>query len=77
MKDKNLASGEGEGREWREAQALGILLSLCKTIDVDPVLSRRACVQSPFSHVQLFVTPMDCSPAGSSVHGILQARILE
>ena len=21
--------------------------------------------------------PMDCSPAGSSVHGILQARILE
>ena len=24
-----------------------------------------------FSHVQLFVTP-DCSPSGSSVHGILQ-----
>ena len=24
-----------------------------------------------------FVTPMDCSPPGSSVHGILQARILE
>ena len=24
-----------------------------------------------------FVTPMDCSPSGSSVHGILQARILE
>ena len=22
-------------------------------------------------------TPMDCSPPGSSVHGILQARILE
>ena len=30
------------------------------------------------SHVQLFVgQPMDCSPPGSSVHGILQARILE
>ena len=29
------------------------------------------------SHVQLFVTPVDCSPPGSSVHGILQARILE
>ena len=28
------------------------------------------------SHVQLFVTPY-CSPPGSSVHGILQARILE
>ena len=26
---------------------------------------------------QLFCDPMDCSPPGSSVHGILQARILE
>ena len=26
------------------------------------------------SHVQLFVTPY-CSPPGSSVHGILQARV--
>ena len=31
---------------------------------------------SRFSHVQLW-DPMDCSPAGFSVHGILQARILE
>ena len=29
------------------------------------------------SHVGLFVTPMDCSPPGSSVHGIFQVRILE
>ena len=29
------------------------------------------------SHVQFSVTPMDCSPPGSSVHGISQARILE
>ena len=28
-------------------------------------------------HVRLFVTPMDCSSPGSSVHGILQARIME
>ena len=34
----------------------------------------RACT---LNHVQLFVTPMDCSPPGSFVHGILQARILE
>ena len=27
--------------------------------------------------VRLFVTPMDCSPPGSPVHGILQARMLE
>ena len=31
---------------------------------------------SRFSHVQL-CDPMDCSVPGSSVHGILQARILE
>ena len=29
------------------------------------------------SRVWLFCNPMDCSPPGSSVHGILQARILE
>ena len=29
------------------------------------------------SRVWLFATPMDCSPPGSSVHGILQAIILE
>ena len=33
----------------------------------------RACV---LSRVPL-CDPMDCSPPGSSVHGILQARILE
>ena len=32
---------------------------------------------SHFSHVPLFCDHMDCSPSGSSVHGILQARILE
>ena len=31
---------------------------------------------SCFSHVRL-CDPMDCSPPGSSVHEILQARILE
>ena len=36
-----------------------------------------ACVLSRFSHVQLCTAPMDCSPPGSSVFGILQARILE
>ena len=34
------------------------------------------CVLSHFSHVGLF-HPMDCSPPGSSVLGILQARTLE
>ena len=40
------------------------------------------CMLSHFSCVRLFVTLWsltlcDCSPPGSSVHGILQARILE
>ena len=35
-----------------------------------------ACMLSRFSCVRLCDT-MDCSPRGSSVHGILQARILE
>ena len=32
---------------------------------------------TPFSCIQLFCDPMDCRLPGSSVHGILQARILE
>jgi len=30
-----------------------------------------------FSHVRLFVTPMDCSLPRSFVHGIFQAKVLE
>ena len=37
----------------------------------------RACMLGLFGCVQLFVTLMDCGPPGSSVHGILQARIPE
>ena len=29
------------------------------------------------SHIELFATPLDCSPPGASVHVILQVRILE
>ena len=39
-------------------------------------LSFALAVQS-LSHVQHFCDSMDCSPPGSSVHGISQARILE
>ena len=34
-------------------------------------------VHSGFSRVQLFCDTVDCSPPGSSVHGTLQARLLE
>ena len=36
----------------------------------------HVCMLSRFSHVWLR-DPMDCSPPGSFVHGISQARILE
>ena len=36
-----------------------------------------AYMLSCFSHVQLLCDPVDCSPPGSSVYGISQARILE
>ena len=35
------------------------------------------CVLSHLSHIWLLVTPMDCSPPGSSVHGTSQAKIVE
>ena len=41
-------------------------------------IERLACVHAKL--LQLYLTPcdpMDCSPPGSSIHGILQARILE
>jgi len=41
------------------------------------LLRMRACLLSPFSCVQLFCDPMDCSSPGSSVCEILQAKILE
>ena len=37
----------------------------------------RVFVYSMLNHVQLFCNSMDCSPPGSSVHEVSQARILE
>ena len=46
------------------------------TLEVALITSFYFCVLSHFSCVCL-CGPMDCSPPGSSVHGIVQARILE
>ena len=43
-------------------------------MEVKALLNTACCVLSRFSQT---CDPMDCSPSGSSVHGILQARILE
>ena len=53
----------------------------CKGIHVETVLSFcdiPACVHAQSLQLcQTLFEPMDCSPPGFSVHGILQARILE
>ena len=46
-------------------------------LNVYMVIFRIVVIVQSLSHVRLFCNPMDCSPPGSSVHGILQARILE
>ena len=69
------------------AGAIGICTSLCQLLKLK-TYSLRNCGASTFHHgkcklklaTQSSLTlcdPMDCSPPGSSVHGILQARILE
>ena len=35
------------------------------------------CVCFVLSRVRLSATPLDCSPPGSSIHGIFQVRVLE
>ena len=49
---------------------------LCQPQNVDDV-PEFCCFLRLFSLVRLFCDPMDCTPPGSFVHGILQARILE
>ena len=41
------------------------------------LLDHMVMLVSSLSCVQMFCNPMDCSPSGSSIHGISQARILE
>ena len=56
---------------------------VCGLLQLGPLLttlwrlhSSRSHAQS-LNHVRLFFDPMDCSPPGSSVRGISQARVLE
>ena len=53
-----------------------ILISMSALLLFFNICQYYACGQS-LSFVQLFCNPLDCSPPGSFVHGILQARILK
>ena len=52
---------------------LGTLLTQCQLA----ALIEQSLHVHMLKCIQLFETPMDCSPPGSSVNGIFQARILE
>ena len=54
--------------------------SLLVSADSHPIMQMYQLNRSPvcaFSRIWLFCDLVDCSPPGSSVHGIYQARILE
>ena len=53
------------------------LVHIQKSLRVNILRVCIICVLSHFSCVQTLCNPLDCSKPGSSVHGILQARILE
>ena len=47
-------------------------------LEIDQDLGLEMCVQAKsLQWCMTLCDPIDCSPPGSSVHGILQARILE
>ena len=66
------------GREKWDHRGPGLAgrLQMCRMIETMTLAPRGAHVLSRFSHVGL-CDPMDGSPPNSSVHGILQARMLE
>ena len=64
--------GGGETERERKEEAVFLLWPDLRGHSVIPTVLYRLFVLSHFSR-----DPMDCSPPGSSVHGIPQARILE
>ena len=67
-----------KGSQWKDFARVGL------TTDQEAVcvLAAQSCWTIDmnlfrFSVTSTFCSPLDCSPPGSSVHGILQARILE
>ena len=49
---------------------------LYSAVNLGPLMRGGVCVKS-LQSCPILCHPMDCSPPDSSVHGILQARILE
>ena len=56
-------------------QPICILLNICVVSTFPNYISMHICLVA--KSCPTFCDPMDCSPSGSSVHGISQARTLE
>ena len=67
--------GQVPGQRWPGAQGRG--RGSCPLWSRQERFALSLVVYSLSSRVRLFCNPMDCSPPGSSVHGIVRARILE
>ena len=50
---------------------------LCRIAEIDSIVDQLGMRAKLLQSCLTLCEPMDCSPPGSSVHGILQARILE
>ena len=65
--------GESDYKELEHVVCVCVCVCMCVCMCVCACAHMHVCTQS-FS---ILCDPMDCSPPGSSVHVILQARILE
>ena len=71
--------GQQRGPAGQQASSVCVCsVCVCVCVCACMCVCVRVCVRTrSLSRVWLFCDLMDCSPPGSSVHGILQARILE
>ena len=70
IENKQLPKAEGVGEGW--IRRLGLRYtrrSYCRVHAAAAAKSLQSCLT--------LCDPMDCSPPGSSIHGIFQARVLE
>ena len=58
-------------------KSLALLIRFQRINLSEQTVSESICCCCLITKLCLFYDPMDCSPPGSSVHGIFQARILE
>ena len=61
----------------RGGDACANMSGSCRCTAETNATPKEITVIQSLSRVRLSATPMDCSPPGSSVHGISQARVLE